>query len=58
MTNTTNITELKWGEYQLTQDDIDESASVGLAENHIIFWIKADALKDNNMLFLLDIQSF
>ena len=32
-----------WGDnYTLTQDDVDEAASVGLGAGHIIFWTKAE----------------
>lgn len=33
-----------WNGYALTQDDVDEAASVGLGAGHIIFWVKAEAL--------------
>ena len=33
-----------WNGYTLTQDDVDEAASVGLGAGHIIFWAKAEAL--------------
>lgn len=34
-----------WGDnYTLTQDDVDEAASVGLGAGHIIFWTKAEDL--------------
>jgi hypothetical protein len=33
-----------WGSYELTQDDVDEAASVGLGAGHIIFWTKAETL--------------
>lgn len=34
-----------WGDsYELTQDDVDEAASVGLGAGHIIFWTKAEDL--------------
>ena len=42
--NVESITELTWNGGTLTADDVAESASVGLAENHIIFWAKAEAL--------------
>ena len=36
-----------WGDsYTLTQEDVDEAASVGLGAGHIIFWTKADVIKD------------
>lgn len=33
-----------WNGYTLTQDDVNEAASVGLGAGHIIFWTKAEAL--------------
>ena len=33
-----------WNGYTLTQDDVNEAASVGLGTGHIIFWAKAEAL--------------
>ena len=34
-----------WGDsYELTQEDADEAASVGLGAGHIIFWTKAEDL--------------
>lgn len=33
-----------WNGYALTQDDVDEAASIGLGAGHIIFWTKAKAL--------------
>ena len=33
-----------WNGYTLTQDDVNEAASVGLGAGHIIFWAKAEAL--------------
>lgn len=33
-----------WNGYTLTQDDVDEAASVGLGAGHIIFWAKAESL--------------
>ena len=42
--NVDSITELTWSGSALTEDDVAESASVGLAENHIIFWAKAENL--------------
>lgn len=42
--NVDSITELTWNGSPLTAADVAESASVGLAENHIIFWVKAENL--------------
>ena len=40
-----SIIGAKWGSsYLLTQDDVDEAASVGLGAGHIIFWTKAEDL--------------
>lgn len=33
-----------WNGYALTQDDVNEAASVGLGAGHIVFWAKAEAL--------------
>ena len=39
------IVGAKWNKtYTLTQDDVDEAASVGLGAGHIIFWVKAETL--------------
>ena len=35
---------MTWNGSELTQDDVDEAASVGLGAGHIIFWAKADQL--------------
>ena len=35
-----------WNGGALTQADVDEAASVGLGAGHIIFWTKADVIKD------------
>ncbi len=45
-TNLDSITELKWNGTQLTEDDVAEAASVGLGAGHIVFWTKADVIKD------------
>lgn len=40
-----SIIGLGWGDnYILAQEDVDEAASVGLGDGHIIFWAKAEAL--------------
>ena len=39
-----SILDVTWGGQPLTQDDVDEAASVGLGAGHIIFWVKAEAL--------------
>ena len=43
-TKAESITSVTWNGGALTADDVAESASVGLAQNHIIFWAKAEAL--------------
>lgn len=43
-TKAESITSVTWNGSALTADDVAESASVGLAQNHIIFWAKAEAL--------------
>lgn len=40
------IVGAKWNGYTLTQDDVDEAASVGLGAGHIIFWVKAETIID------------
>ena len=39
-----SIVGATWNGYALTQDDVDEAASVGLGNGHIIFWTKADVI--------------
>ena len=39
-----SILDVTWGGQSLTQADVDEAASVGLGDGHIIFWVKAEAL--------------
>lgn len=43
-TKANSIVDVKWNGSQLSAADVIESASVGLAQNHIIFWAKAEAL--------------
>lgn len=43
-TKANSIVDVKWNGSQLSAEDVIESASVGLAQNHIIFWAKAEAL--------------
>lgn len=43
-TKANSIVDVKWNGSQLGAEDVIESASVGLAQNHIIFWAKAEAL--------------
>ena len=43
-TNLDSIVGATWNGYEMTQDDVDEAAGVGLAAGHIVFWAKADAL--------------
>ena len=38
------IVNATWNGSALTQDDVDEAASVGLGAGHIIFWAKADEI--------------
>lgn len=42
--NVDSITELTWNGSALTTADVEESASVDLPANHIIFWVKAENL--------------
>lgn len=39
-----SIVGATWDGSELTQDDADEAAGLGLPRGHIIFWAKADAL--------------
>jgi len=48
----------KWNGYELSQADVDESASVGLAQNHIIFWAKANALVENEAIIVLSAEGY
>ena len=44
-TGLNTIVGATWGDsYELTQDDVDEAASVGLGAGHIVFWTKAEDL--------------
>ena len=43
-TGLNTIVGATWNGYALTQDDVDEAASVGLGAGHIIFWAKAETL--------------
>lgn len=43
-TNISDITKLTWSGSPLTQDDVNEAASVGLDAGHIIFWVRAEQL--------------
>lgn len=44
-TNLDTIDGAFWGNYQMGPSDVAESASVGLDQNHIIYWAKADAIE-------------
>lgn len=57
-TRAASIADVRWGGYQLTVDDVADSASVGLAENHIIFWAKADDLINNPRDVVLSADGF
>jgi hypothetical protein len=46
-TNLDSIVGATWNGYELTQDDVDEAASVNLDAGHIIFWAKADDIGSN-----------
>ena len=44
-TGLSTIVGVTWGDSaELTQDDVDEAASVGLGAGHIVFWTKAEDL--------------
>ena len=57
-TRAASIADVRWGGYQLTADDVADSASVGLAENHIVFWAKADDLINNPRDVVLSADGF
>lgn len=44
-TNLNSIAGATWGNYVMTEADVEESASVGLGAGHIIYWAKADAIE-------------
>lgn len=44
-TGLSSIVGATWNGSALTQDDVDEAASVGLGAGHIIFWVKANLIK-------------
>ena len=47
-TNLASISGATWGgSYTMTQDDVDEASSVWLGAGHIIFWTKADVIKES-----------
>jgi len=45
-TNLDSIVGATWNGSALTQDDVDEAASVGLGAGHIIYWTKCDVIAD------------
>lgn len=57
-TNFTDITQLKWKGFDLTQDDVDEATSVGLSSGHIIFWVKADQIVTNPAKIVLSSEGY
>ncbi len=42
-----SIVDAKYNNYTLTQDDVNEAASVNLGAGHIILWVKAESLIGN-----------
>ena len=46
-TNINDITNIYWGQYQLTANDVADSTGLGLPAGHIIFWTDAEALSEN-----------
>lgn len=57
-TRADSIVGIKWNGSVLTEDDVAESASVGLAANHIIFWAKAEALLESEREIVLSADDF
>ena len=49
----TNITKIKYNDYQLTQDDVVEAATVGGTAGDIIMWLKCDEIVETPKLFTL-----
>ena len=47
------ITTLKYGGYQLTDDDVAESATLGLNNFHIVLWLKAENVANNPITITL-----
>lgn len=45
-----DITQLKWNDSALTEADVQEAASVNLGPGHIIYWLKANNLSDNQTI--------
>jgi hypothetical protein len=43
-TGLSDITKIKYNDYQLTQDDVLESATVGGTDGDIIMWLKCDEI--------------
>ncbi len=41
-----SIVGATWNGYELTQDDADEAAGLGLGAGHIVFWAKAEAIAE------------
>ena len=52
-TGLSDITKIKYNDYQLTQDDVLESATVGGTDGDIIMWLKCDEIVETPKLFTL-----
>lgn len=53
-----SIEEVSWNGSTLGAEDVAESASIGLAANHIIFWAKADELINTPREITLSAEGF
>jgi hypothetical protein len=52
-TGLSDITKIKYNDYQLTQADVTEAASVGGTDGDIIMWLKCDEIVETPKLFTL-----
>ena len=52
-TGLSDITKIKYNDYQLTQADVTEAASVGGTDGDIIMWLKCDEIIETPKLFTL-----
>lgn len=52
-TGTTDIKTVKYGDYQLTQADVDEATSWGFAPGHFVLHVAADKVEDEPKKFVL-----
>lgn len=57
-TRADSIADVSWNGQQLGAEDVEDSASVGLAANHIVFWAKADVLASEPREIVLSADGF